>query len=157
MTKGQTMHRSARIGVLISGAAVALSMGLAAPAGAGATTPVHATTATVTVLPPPQGNYNLYVDMNGGVVSFIMSVTPGSCTAIGCTGTWTPNVGTFVGTYVWHATDGNVAFLLGQDHFYGKMTSTGMNSATQMGNLVVTCPKVGTTHGKWYATSILTG
>ena len=147
MTKGQNMHRFARIGVFISGSAVAFTMALTAPVGAGATSPV----------PAPHGSYNVHAGMNGGVVSFTMSVTPTSCSATGCVGTWTPNVGGFVGTYVWHASDGNVAFLLGQDHFYGKMTSTGMNSATQMGNLVVTCPKVGTTHGKWYATSILTG
>jgi hypothetical protein len=143
MTKGQNMHRFARIGVFISGAAVAFSMALAAPVGAGATSPV----------PAPHGSYKLHVGMNGGVVSFTMSVTPGSCNAIGCVGTWKPNVGTFLGTYAWHASDGTVTFLHGQDHFYGKMTSTGMNSVTHMGKLVVICPKLGTTHGSWYATT----
>jgi hypothetical protein len=144
MTKGQNMHRFARIGVFISGAAVAFSMALTAPAGAGATSPV----------PAPHGSYNLHVGMNGGVMSFTVSVTPGSCNAIGCVGTWKPNVGTFVGTYSWHASDGTVTFLHGQDHFYGKMTSTGMNSVTHKGTLVVICPKLGTTHGSWYATAI---
>ena len=138
------MHRVARIGVFLSGAAVAFSMALAAPVGAGATSPV----------PAPHGSYSLHVNMNGGAESFTMSVTPGPCNASGCVGTWKPNVGNFLGTYAWHASDGTVAFLLGQDHFYGKMTSTGMNSVTHKGKLVVICPKIGTTHGSWYATPI---
>ena len=138
------MHRFARIGVFISGAAVAFAMALAAPVGAGATSPV----------PAPHGSYNVHTDMNGGVVSFTMSVAPGSCNAIGCVGTWKPNVGTFIGTYAWHASDGSVTFLHGQDHFYGRMTSTGMNSVTHRGRLVVICPKLGTTYGSWYAVHI---
>ena len=154
ITKGQIMRYSASIGIVMAAGAVALSMGLAAPAVAGAATAAPAARTATVVQPPPSGNYNMSVNFNGVVTPFVMTVTPGACSTTGCVGTWTPNVGSFVGTYTWHAGTGNVAFLLGQDHFYGKMTATGINSASNPGKLVVTCPQVGITTGTWYATSI---
>lgn len=128
-------------------------MGFGAPTDAGTTTAGHASV-SATVYPAPQGNYSLYVYFNGLVTPFTMTVTPGACTSVGCVGTWTPNVGGFVGTYVWHSTNGNVAFVLGQDHFYGKVSATGIDSVSGMGSLVVKCPLQGVKYGTWYATSI---
>jgi len=147
------MKRFALIGVVIAGAAAAASMGFGAPADAGTTTAGHASVPAA-VQPPPTGNYSLDVYFNGVVTPYTVTVTPGTCTSVGCVGTWTPNVGGFVGTYTWQAANGKVAFILGQDHFYGKVTATGINSAAGMGKLVVNCPLQGIKYGTWYATSI---
>jgi hypothetical protein len=148
------MKRFALFGVVIAGAAAAVSMGFGAPADAGTTAAGHASVTAATVYPAPSGNYSLSVYFNGEVTPFTMTVIPGACTSVGCVGTWTPNVGGLFGTYTWSSSNGAVAFVLGQDHFYGKVTATGINSASGMGRLVVKCPLQGTKYGTWYANSI---
>ena len=153
MTKGFAVHLSTRIGIVISGAAFSLVLGLAAPVASGAATPTHAGSNATVVLLAPHGSYHLFVYFHGGVAPFTFAVTPGACSATGCVGTWTPDSGTSVGTYLWHASDGSVAFVLGQDHFYGRTTTSGINSLGHMGKLMVNCPNVGVQFGTWYAIS----
>lgn len=153
MTKGQVVQISTRIGIAISGAAFSLVLGLAAPVASGATSLAHTGGNAAAVVPAPHGSYHLFVYFHGGVAPFTFTVTPGACSATGCVGTWTPDSGTSVGTYLWHAGDGSVALVLGQDHFYGRTTTSGINSIGHMGKLMVNCPNVGVQFGTWYATS----